>query len=180
MQAKRMIFIAIFAALTAVGAFIRIPFGFNSLTLQVFFTIMAGVLLGAKDGALSQIVYVLVGLVGFPVFTLGGGFTYVLQPSFGFLVGLIPMAYVIGMICGHKPGGVKIAAASLLGLAILYLIGLPYMYLLANLYLGKALSASYVIIYGMLVYLPGDFIKIAVAAVICPKIARRIRYNETA
>ena len=179
MQAKRMIFIAIFAALTAVGAFIRIPLGLSSITLQVFFTIMAGVLLGAKDGALSQIVYVLVGLVGFPVFTLGGGITYIFQPSFGFLIGLVPLSYVIGLICANKPNFQKIALASVIGLAILYLIGLLYMYFIANLYLGKALSVSYVIIYGMLVYLPGDFIKIAVAAVICPKIARRIRYNET-
>lgn len=180
MQAKRIILIAVFASLTAVGAFLRIPLGFSSITLQVFFTIMAGVILGAKDGLLSQLVYVLVGLVGFPVFTLGGGVTYILQPSFGFLLGLMPMSYIIGLICAKKPNFPRIVIASILGLAMLYLIGLPYMYLLVNFYLGKALSVSYVIIYGMLIYLPGDFLKIIAAAVICPKIAKRLRYEKQA
>ena len=180
MQAKRVVLIAVFASLTAIGAFLRIPLGFSSLTLQVFFTIMAGVILGAKDGFLSQLVYVLVGLVGFPVFTMGGGITYIFQPSFGFLVGLLPMAYVIGLICAKGADFARIILAAVLGLIVLYLIGLPYMYLIANLYLGKALSVNYVIIYGMLIYLPGDFLKIITAAVICPKIAKRLRYEKQA
>ena len=59
MQAKRVVLIAVFASLTAIGAFLRIPLGFSSVSLQVFFTIMAGVILGAKDGLLSQLVYFL-------------------------------------------------------------------------------------------------------------------------
>ena len=80
---------ALLAALTAVGAFIKIPLGYSSITLQFFFTAMAGCLLGPYWGAASQGVYVLLGLVGLPIFTLGGGFGYVLQPTFGFLLWLI-------------------------------------------------------------------------------------------
>ena len=86
MSAKRMILISFLAALTAIGAFLKIPIGITSITLQFMFTAMAGILLGAKDGSISQIVYILIGLIGFPVFTMGGGFSYVLQPSFGFLL----------------------------------------------------------------------------------------------
>ena len=55
---------ALFAALTAIGAFLRIPAGEISFTLQVFFTSMAGILLGPWWGAASQVVYVLLGLIG--------------------------------------------------------------------------------------------------------------------
>ena len=69
---RNMLLTALFAALTAVGAFLRIPLGYSSFTLQVFFTCMAGVLLGPYWGAASQAVYVLLGLVGLPIFTEGG------------------------------------------------------------------------------------------------------------
>ena len=104
MKLRNLILTALFAALTAIGAFIRIPFAFSSITLQFFFTAMAGVLLGARWGAASQAVYVLLGLVGLPIFTQGGGFSYVLQPTFGFLVGLIPAAWLIGDMSRKKSG----------------------------------------------------------------------------
>lgn len=170
MSAKRMILISFLAALTAVGAFLKIPLGITSITLQFMFTAMAGILLGAKDGSISQLVYVLIGLVGFPVFTMGGGISYIFQPSFGFLLGLIPAAFVIGTLIKKNVTFGRIFLACLAGLAVLYLIGLPYMYLICNLYLGKALSIGYVLTYGMLIYLPGDFLKILVCALICPKI----------
>lgn len=96
MSARKLVYTALLAALTAAGAFIRIPIGISVITLQFLFTAMAGVLLGPGGGALSQGVYVALGLVGLPIFTAGGGFGYVLQPSFGFLLGLIPAAAVIG------------------------------------------------------------------------------------
>ena len=98
MKTRTMILCALFAALTAVGAFFKIPFALAAISLQFLFTAMAGVLLGAGYGALSQGVYVLIGLVGVPIFALGGGFSYVLQPTFGFLLGLIPSAFVIGKL----------------------------------------------------------------------------------
>ena len=64
MKLRTLTYTALFAALTAAGAFIRIPLGVSSVTLQFLFTAMAGVLLGAKYGALSQAVYVALGLLG--------------------------------------------------------------------------------------------------------------------
>ena len=104
-KTRMMILAALFAALTAVGAFIRFPLGTMSVTLQFMFTAMAGVLLGAKWGAVSQTVYVVLGLVGLPVFTMGGGIGYVMQPSFGFLLGLIPTAWVIGRLTEKRKTG---------------------------------------------------------------------------
>ena len=100
MKIRTMTRVALFAALTAVGAFIRIPLGYSSITLQTFFTAMAGCVLGPWYGALSQLVYVALGLVGLPIFTQGGGIGYLVQPTCGFLIGLIPAAWVIGRIAG--------------------------------------------------------------------------------
>lgn len=117
---------------------------------------MAGVLLLApKYGAISQAVYVLLGLVGLPIFTMGGGFSYVLQPSFGFLVGLIPSAWVIGTLCKNAKSFWPMALGILAGLAVLYLIGTPYMGLILNLYLGKGMSVWQIVRAGCLLYLPG-------------------------
>lgn len=161
---RRMVLAALFAALTAVGAFLKIPLGVSSVTLQFLFTALAGVLLGARYGALSQGVYVLLGLVGLPIFTMGGGVGYLLQPTFGFLLGLIPAAWVIGRLAEGKRGFWRLLLAALAGLAILYLVGIPYMYLILNLYLQRGMSMLAVLKAGMLLFLPGDFCKLCVTA----------------
>ena len=165
---------ALFAALTAIGAFFKIPFALAAISLQFLFTAMAGILLGAGYGALSQAVYVLIGLVGVPIFALGGGFSYVLQPTFGFLLGLIPSAFVIGKLAKRPLTFWGTALAMLAGLAVLYAIGVPYMALIANAYLGKGLTFWQVIKNGMLIYLPGDLLKIALGSFLCVAITRRL------
>ena len=95
---RDLILCALFTALSAIGAFIRIPVPLVPFTLQITFTTLAGLLLGSKKGAISVAVYVLMGLIGIPVFTQGGGFSYVLKPSFGFLVAFIIGAFVTGLI----------------------------------------------------------------------------------
>ena len=174
-KTRMMILAALFAALTAVGAFIRFPLGTMSVTLQFMFTAMAGVLLGAKWGAVSQTVYVVLGLVGLPVFTMGGGIGYVMQPSFGLLLGLIPTAWVIGRLTEKENGHWRIALACLAGLAVLYLIGLPYMYLIMKLYLHKSITVWTAVKAGMLVYLPGDAVKIALTVLLYKPLRRAIR-----
>ena len=174
-KTRMMILAALFAALTAVGAFIRFPLGTMSVTLQFMFTAMAGVLLGAKWGAVSQTVYAVLGLVGLPVFTMGGGIGYVMQPSFGFLLGLIPTAWVIGRLTEKENGHWRIALACLAGLAVLYLIGLPYMYLIMKLYLHKSITVWTAVKAGMLVYLPGDAVKIALTVLLYKPLRRAIK-----
>ena len=173
-NAKMLARTALLAALTAVGAFIKIPLGVSSITLQFFFTAMAGCLLGPVWGAASQGVYVLLGVVGLPIFTMGGGFSYVLQPTFGFLLGLIPAAAVIGAMTRRSTSPVRIALACVVGLAVLYAIGVPYMALILNGYMGKGMSVSGLLWAGMLPFLPGDAIKIVITAVLCPLLRRRI------
>ena len=174
MKTRSLILTALFAALTAVGAFLKIPFPLSAITLQFFFTAMAGTLLGKKYGALSQAVYVLLGLVGVPIFALGGGFSYVFQPTFGFLLGLIPSAWVIGSLARRPLTFWRSVTAMLAGLAVLYAIGVPYMALIANAYLGKGLTFWQVLKNGMLIYRPGDMLKIAAGSALSCAVTRRI------
>ena len=102
-KTRDLIYCALFAALTAIGAFLHFQLFQATITLQFFFTAMAGLLLGAKLGALSQLLYVALGLVGVPIFAAGGGFGYIFNPTFGFLLGLIPTAWVIGKIAEKGP-----------------------------------------------------------------------------
>ena len=142
MKTRDLIYCALFAALTAIGAFIHFQFMHATITLQCFFTAMAGLLLGARLGALSQALYVGLGLVGLPIFAAGGGFSYVFNPTFGFLLGLIPAAWVIGRLAEKNRTPLRLALACAAGFAVLYAIGLPYIALIVNVYNGGAVSAE--------------------------------------
>jgi biotin transport system substrate-specific component len=165
--ARELVLTALFAALTAVGAFIKVPTPWSAFTLQVLFVFMAGALLGPKYGMLAQVVYVVLGLVGLPIFTGGGGFTYVLKPTFGFLLSYIPTAWVVGWLIRRWGADFwHIVLACLVGLAVIYAIGLPYMGLILNLYMGQAMGVKAILWSGMIIFLPYDFLKIAVTALL--------------
>ena len=189
MTTRKLVRTALFAALTAVGAFLKIPLGPSAITLQFFFTAMAGCLLGSGCGALSQLIYVLLGLLGLVgmniknavvlveqigVLRAGGGFSYVLHPTFGFLLGLIPAAWVIGRLARSTCSFWRIALAALVGLAVLYAVGLPYMAMILNGYMGKGMDLSAILWAGMLPFLPGDALKILVTAMLTPPIRRAL------
>lgn len=136
MKLKDMILTAIFAALSAVGAFIKIPMPFCPITLQILFTTLAGVLLGGRNGAISVGIYVLIGLLGVPVFTGGGGLSYVLKPTFGFLIGFIVGTYITGKIChSGEPTFRRLLFGSLAGCIPIFLIGTLYDVAITFLYL---------------------------------------------
>ena len=87
MKTRRLIYISIFAILTAVGARIAVPLPLVPFTLQTMFCMLAGLLLGPKYGAASQAFYMFMGLLGVPVFTGGGGLSSIFMPSFGYVIG---------------------------------------------------------------------------------------------
>ena len=157
---------ALFAALTAVGAFIRIPTPWLAFTLQVLFVLLSGLLLGPFYGALSQLIYVLLGLAGLPVFTFGGGISSVFQPSFGFTLGFIAASAVTGAITGRSRNIFRAALACVAGLFTVYLVGIPYMWLILNRYMGVSYTFGALILAYTLPYLPFDALKIAVALLV--------------
>lgn len=169
---RNMILVSFFAALTAVGAFIKIPVGPVPITLQFLFTALAAVLLGPKLGALSQALYVAIGLIGIPVFTEGGGPTYILKPSFGYLLGCIAAAFVIGLIVSKykNPGFLVVFLACIAGTAVLYLFGVPYLYMVLNYVYGTKISFYKAISIGFLIFIPGDLLKCIVTGIVGTKV----------
>lgn len=165
---RSMTLAALFTALTAIGAFIHIslPLGLTDFTLQVLFSCLAGVLLGPKWGAISQAVYVALGLVGLPVFTQGGGLGYLLKPSMGFLFGLILLSCMVGLLTRRDRSPLRIVLACIAGELAMYAVALPYMYAVLNLYMGVERSFPEVVWGGMILFLPGDAVKIAVTALV--------------
>jgi len=172
-----MILCAVFAAVMAVGAYIQIPVPPVSITLQTAVCVFAGCLLGARAGAVSMALYVLVGLIGVPVFTGGGGFAYVLKPSFGFLLGFIPAAFVTGLLFEKKikknARFVNVLLVSLAGVAALDVIGYPYMYFILR---GASMPgpAAASVLSSILLFLPGDVLKCALVALVAPVVIKRL------
>lgn len=95
---KLIVLSGLFAALTATGALLRIPFYPVPFTLQTLFTALAGLVLPAQWAMLSQVVYLLMGLLGLPVFANGGGIGYIMQPTFGYLLFLPVSAFLIATV----------------------------------------------------------------------------------
>ena len=176
-RTKQLVMCGIFSALIGVGAFIQIPIPLIPLTLQDLFVLLAGILLGAKFGALSVFIYIFVGLLGFPVFTGGGGISYVLRPTFGFLLGFIPGAAVVGLLT-HKeaePRFKRILLACLAGIGVIYFFGTAYLYLLNRFYLGNSIAFWPMILACDIQPLPGDIIKSIIAAKIGEQLLPLIR-----
>lgn len=157
---KSIILCSLFSALIAIGAFIKIPIPMMPITLQAMFVILAGLLLGSKLGAISVGIYTIIGLAGVPVFTKGGGIGYIFQPTFGYIIGFLVGAYVIGLIVEKsKIISIKnLLIASFLGLAIIYTIGMIYYYCISNFYLKSDFGIKALFLYCFALTIPGDII----------------------
>lgn len=173
LSTKDMALVAMFTGLTAMGAFINIPLGPVSITLQSLFVILSGLILGPKLGALSQIIYISLGLMGIPIFAnLTGGPQSVMKPSFGFIIGFIFASYVVGKIAhsGNTVSSTRIWIGSLVGSIVIYLFGLPYMYYILNIVMGKGFSFIAIMKMGCFLFLPGDFIKFIISSLVAIRI----------
>ncbi len=144
MKTVRLVRIAIFVALISVGGLISVPIPFTQveISFQTMFVITAGLLLGARDGALACLIYVVMGLLGLPVFTQGGGPAYVFKPSFGYLIGFPLGALVAGAVCSHsRPTRGRAFVAALVGMIPIYVLGVMYQELILYYYSGYTLAA---------------------------------------
>lgn len=172
LTAKEMAVCALFTALIAIGAFIKIPIPVVPFTLQFLFTMLAGLLLGSKLGAVSVAAYILLGLVGLPIFTEGGGFWYILKPSFGYIIGFLIATYVTGkMVENAKSFSLKnILIANFTGLAIVYLCGMIYYYVICNYVIASPIGIWPLILYCFILAVPGDIFLCIISAFLAKRI----------
>ncbi len=169
---KDMSLCALFTALTAAGAFIRIPVPVVPFTLQFLFTMLAGLLLGGRLGAVSVGLYALLGLMGLPIFAEGGGLWYLLKPSFGYIPGFIAASYVTGKMTEKLEGlsfG-KILAANFTGLAIVYASGMIYYYVICNFVINTPIGVWPLFLYCFLLAVPGDLCLCFLAAALAKRL----------
>lgn len=176
-RTKNMILCAMFVALIAVGAFIKIPVPVVPFTLQYLFTMLAGLLLGWKRGCIAVCVYILLGLLGLPVFAQGGGIGYIFQPSFGYIIGFVFGTFATGRIAGGKkaPGYKRLLAANFAGLGIVYLFGMLYYYLISMFYLNSPIGLWPLFLYCFLLVVPGDILLCIVGAFIGKRMIPLVR-----
>ena len=164
---RGLVYAALFGALTAVGAYIAIPMPPVPITMQTFFVSLAGALLGGVLGAMSQVVYLLMGVIGLPVFAGGkAGFGVLLGPTGGYLFGFILGAYVTGRLTAmRKEAGLWwLMGAMLAGYVFIYVPGLLQLMAVANLDLGRAVAV------GLVPTIPGGVVKIVLAALVVKKV----------
>lgn len=184
-KTAHLVLCGLFAAINAVCSFITIPLGFTPVplnlgTLAVFLT---GGILGAKYGAISESVYVLIGIAGIPVFSgLRGGISVLAGPTGGYIPGYVAAAFIIGTMLDHwyssgiltsKTGNLKtysiLALAMIAGLISCYFTGTIW-FIIST---GTGLWAS--LVSCVLPFLAGDALKISAAVLLIGKLRPILR-----
>ena len=175
--ASRAIGLLCFIVLTALGAHIRIPLPFTPvpITLQTFFVLLAGAVLGGRWGIISQFGYVVLGSIGLPIFAGASfGLAVLFGPTGGYLFGFILAAGLVGTIISrHTPCGLgRILIAMFSGALLIDLLGC--------IWLGMFFKAAWkeILALGLWPFLPGDIIKLIAAALIYQKIQKRTKQNH--
>jgi biotin transport system substrate-specific component len=163
-ETRRSVLTAAFAALIAAGAFVSIPLPFSPvpLTLQTLFVLLVGLALPPRWAAIPPLIYLGVGAVGLPVFSGGtAGIGPLLGPTGGYLFGFVPATVVTSLVsqAGAGTSARRDVLAATLGTAMVYGFGV------GRLALTPAVSMTDAILTGLLPFLPGDGLKIAVAVV---------------
>jgi biotin transporter BioY len=165
--ARDMLLIFGFVAVTALSAQVAFYVGVVPITGQTFAVLIAGALLGSKRGALSQLTYLGMGVMGAPIFAgWQGGPAVLTGPTGGYLVGFVAAAFVVGFLAerGWDRRTWSMALAMLIGNSVIYAIGLPWL----SIWLGHVASADSVLAVGLYPFIPGDLLKLVLAAVALP------------
>jgi biotin transport system substrate-specific component len=184
-QTRLMILTGLFAALTVIGAQIRVPLPLVPFSLQTLSVLLSGSMLGPVYGAASQVLYLLMGLAGLPVFTKGGGLAYVFQPTFGYLLGFPVASFVAGALIHGRHARAQfmpeIRFSRLLlingfATAAILLPGALYLWWCTNTLMGIDLPLVRALWIGALSFLPTDLLKIFAASYLYWKLQPRLAH----
>lgn len=171
LDVKSMCLCSLFSILIAIGAFIRLPISIVPVTMQTLFVILAGMVLGKRNAFISVCLYLMVGFIGLPVFANGGGIAYVLQPSFGYLMGFVLAAYLVGYFHHKNINLIQQIFIAILAMLIIYTVGIVYFAFIQHFYYGLDFTLTWLFYYLFIVYLPGD----TLACIIAVWVGRRLK-----
>lgn len=146
--------IALFVAFMAVGANITsfLVIGGVPITLQTFFAILAGLLLGKRLGSYAMITYMLVGLIGIPIFSgISGGLIVLTKPSFGFILAFIVTAFLCGSLVEKKKTMMTFIFSAFIGLIANYILGTNWMYLSYKVWYAAPEGFNYSILWSWMI-----------------------------
>lgn len=163
---RKIIMCAFFSAMIIVGAYIRIPIPPVPVTLQTFFVLLSGMVLGSKFGMYSILTYIGLGIIGIPVFAGGtGGISSALMPTFGYVLGFVPAVYLAGKMSGNTYNSYLTSAFVATG--AVYICGAGYYLVLQEFILGGEVNLFDFVISFFAMSLPKDiavcFVSSAVA-----------------
>ncbi|QHI72837.1 biotin transporter BioY [Aminipila terrae] len=170
---RELVLCALFTGLTAIGAFIQIPVPFmDYFTLQFLFVTLSGMLLGSRLGMIATGSYVLMGLMGIPVFAAGGGIQYIFRPSFGYLIGFVATSFAVGFLCERitKPQFKYYLPVAFTGMLITYTIGFIYKYFMLNFYMHEPTAIWAVIAASLPLDIPGDALLCILASLLASRL----------
>lgn len=173
MKVKDMTLTAVMAALICITGPLTIAIGPIPLSLATFAVYLAGAVLGKKRGTLAVAIYLLIGLIGIPVFSgFSGGFQKLAGVTGGYLIGYLPCAWLSGMGAEHTGGNEKaswiLPAMMAAGTAVLYGIGTAWFMIQTGNTLAGALGLCVV------PFLPGDVIKIIAATLLTMPVRKAV------
>ncbi len=164
------IWISLFAALTALGAQVAIPHQPVPYTLQTFFVLLGAAFLGSRNGSISQLLYIGMGVAGLPVFSGASfGFARVIGPSGGYLLSFPLAALVAGYLVHLRSGYLWTLLGMFLGLVVVFACGATY---LNYFYLHDFRESMFS---GFLIFSWWDMLKLSAAAAIYNEFAKRYR-----
>lgn len=170
---KRLVTMALFAAIICISAYISIPLplpGAPHVTLQNFVIILISLLFSSLDAFLIIAVWMLLGIIGLPVFIGGGsGIAYLLMPYGGYTVVFLLVGLLLPVLCGKSYNRIRYTLVAILGAMLIDIIGM-FRLMAVN---GLTLEAG--ILTGFVPFLPLDLVKCIIAAQIVPQFRRIIK-----
>ncbi len=165
-----------FTILTWLGAYACVPLGYTPvpITMQTLFVFLSGAVLGKKLGSLSQVLYIVLGGLGMPLFASGSfGILHLFGPTGGYIAGFVAANYIIGNILSRNDKLIYIIAAFAAAGFVILLFGGSWLAFGLGFGIKKALYL------GVLPFIPGCIVKIAIAAIItksCIKRSKQLFY----
>lgn len=173
MKSRDITYVALFTALTALGAQISIPIGEVPITLQVLFVLLSGMMLSPKLAFLSQFFYLLLGAIGFPVFAgLKGGMAHLYGPTAGYLWGFPLSALFVSYLFARSEGYGRKLISAMSGVGIIYFLGWLRLGFFLN---GDFFSAIKI---GVLPFVGIDILKAIIAVGVAEKVLVLLRVKS--